>query len=63
MSLSVMLLFEIQLLFVRWESSAFKPLSASESLLNMCLALFLACLCLLQLFFIRPETVADNMLF
>jgi hypothetical protein len=63
MSLSVMLLFEIQLLFVRWDSSAFKVLSASESLLNMGLALFSACLRLNQLFFIHPETLANNMLF
>jgi hypothetical protein len=58
-----MLLFEIQLLFVRWDSSTFKLLSASESLLNMGLALFSACLHLLQLFFFRPETLADNILF
>jgi hypothetical protein len=62
MSLSVILLFEIQLFFVRWDSFAFKPLSASVSILNIGLALFSACLHLLQLFFVYPETVADNLL-
>jgi hypothetical protein len=56
-------MFKIQLLFVRWDLSAFEPLLASEPILNMGLALFSACLRLLQLFFVWPEGLADNMLF
>jgi hypothetical protein len=63
MSLSVMLLFKTQLFFVRWDSTALKPLSASEFILNVGLALLSANLHLLQLFFIRPKTLANNMLF
>jgi hypothetical protein len=63
MSLSVMLMFEIQLLFVRWDSSTFETLLASEPILNIGLALFSACLRLLQLFFVLPEGLTDNMLF
>jgi hypothetical protein len=63
MSLSAMLLFKTQLFFVRWDSTALKPLSASKFILNVGLALLSGSLRLLQLFFVCLETLADNMLF